>query len=80
MDRETMELMERTCLDLLFNHRWCANDILVLVNWVQDHRPVRVYRHKNNFLTLSYCGRCSTIVGEGDKFCSNCGRGLIWDD
>ena len=80
MDQNTMELAEKLCLDIVFNGRYRVTDALMILNWCQDHRSVKVYQQKNGFLTLNYCGRCSTIVGEGDRFCSQCGRGLRWND
>ena len=54
-------------------------DALVLLNWLDDNKPARINRHKNGFLTLCYCSRCSTIVNDGDRFCNGCGRKLLND-
>lgn len=53
-------------------------DALIILNWLDDHRPTYAFHRRTGFLTLSYCGRCGTIVGDGDKYCSQCGRGLLW--
>lgn len=76
MDQETMRTSEELCKGLLFHRRYNDVDVLVLWSWLHDNQPVKVYRHRNNLVTLSYCGRCSTIVGEGDRYCSQCGRSL----
>lgn len=80
MDKEMLELTETACLDVIFNSKYNVCDHLLILNWVQDHRPCKVYRSRSRYLTLNYCGRCSTIVGEGDRYCSQCGRELIWND
>ena len=79
MDQNTFSTAEELCKGLLFHRRYNDVDVLVLWSWLQDHRSVKVYRHRNGFLTLSYCGRCSTIVAEGDRYCSQCGRELRWE-
>ena len=73
-----MELMEDVCKEILFRRRYNDSDVLVVLNWLQDHHPVAVYQHTTGFLKLSYCGRCSTIVSDGDKYCNQCGRLLKW--
>lgn len=75
MNKLARDFMEQ----VIFKHRVNESDALVLFNWFIDHHSTKVYRHKNGFLTLCYCGRCSTIVGEGDKYCSQCGRYLRWN-
>ena len=79
MDREVYNIVNDKVHGIVFEERQpniC--DALIILNWLDDHRPAYVHRNRNGFLTLSYCGRCGTIVGEGDKYCSQCGRGLVW--
>ena len=73
------ELIEKVCMSILFDRKWNDSDVVTILNDSQDHRPCKVYTHKNGFLSLSYCGRCSTIVSAGDRFCSYCGRALKWE-
>lgn len=54
-------------------------DALVLLNWLDDYKPVHMEQHKNGYLTLCYCGRCSTIVQKGDHYCNGCGRRFAVD-
>lgn len=79
MNSQNRELIEKVCADVLFNRRWYDSDVLTILNYVHDQQATQVHSHKNGFLTLSYCGRCSTIVGEGDRYCSYCGRELKWN-
>lgn len=79
MDNKTMLTSEQLCANLLFQRKYNDSDVLVLWSWLHDNHPVKVYRNRNGFVTLCYCGRCSTIVGEGDRYCSQCGRGLKWE-
>ena len=79
MDTQNRELIEKVCADVLFNRRWYDSDVLTILNYVHDQQATMVHSHKNGFLTLSYCGRCSTIVADGDRYCSYCGRELKWD-
>lgn len=78
-DDDIIEMINQVTGDILFRRKYNDCDLLVLRNWAEDHRPCRVYRNKNRFVTLCYCGRCSTIVAEGDRYCSQCGRVLLWD-
>ena len=64
---------------IIFGGKWNVSDALVLLNWCADHHSVKVYKNKTKFVTLCYCGRCSTVVGEGDRFCNQCGRALRWE-
>ena len=80
MDNENMELMVDFLKRLVFDKRYDVSDALMLLNWARDHRSVPVYKHQNHFMLLSYCGRCSTIVGAGDRYCSQCGRELRGND
>lgn len=79
MEREVYNIMNDMVHGIIFEER-VPNiaDALIILNWLDDHRPTYAHRNQNGFLTLSYCGRCGTIVGEGDKYCSQCGRGLVW--
>lgn len=79
MNTQNRELIEKVCADVLFNRRWYDSDVLTILNYVHDQQSTKVHSHKNGFLLLSYCGRCSTIVAEGDRYCSYCGRELIWN-
>ena len=76
MDNEMMELLQEVMQNLIFHDRYNRSDCLAIFNWVSDHRSAPVYSHKNRFLTLSYCGRCGTIIQEGDRYCHQCGREL----
>lgn len=78
MDKVSFESARQLAQDVIFSGEPKIADAMILLNWLDDHRPVRVNRYKNGFLTLCYCGRCSRIVGEGDSFCNGCGRVLIW--
>lgn len=78
MKQEQIELIEQVCMDWLFKRRCSDADVLTVLNTTRDHSSTRARSHKNGYLTLSYCGRCSTIVAEGDNFCSYCGRELKW--
>ena len=80
MNDEMISLARELAHGIVFEGKWNTCDALTLLNWCDDHRSVKVYKHKNGFLTLCYCGRCSTIIGEGDKYCSQCGRELRWND
>lgn len=73
------ELIEKVCMSILFDRKWYDADVITILNDAQDHRPCKVYTSRNGYMSLSYCGRCSTIVGEGDRFCSFCGRALRWE-
>ena len=79
MNTYNRELIERVCTGILFHRRFNDSDVLTILNYVHDQQATQVHSHKNGFLTLSYCGRCSTIVGEGDRYCSYCGRELKWN-
>ena len=79
MDLETMELTEAVCNEVIFESKYNVADHLLILNWCMDHRPCRVHSSTAGYLTLHYCGRCSTIVGEGDRYCSQCGRELVWE-
>lgn len=75
MNKLARDFMEQ----VIFKHSFNESDALVLFNWFIDHHSTRVYQHRTKFVKLSYCGRCSTIVGDGDKYCSQCGRYLRWE-
>lgn len=79
MDKEHMGILEQLASGIVFRNKHNVCDALLLLNWVQDHKSIKVYKHRNNFVMLCYCGRCSTIVAEGDKYCSQCGRELRWE-
>ena len=75
MDPVTYDAALNLAQSIIFSERSVnVADALVLLNWLDDNKPVRINRHKNGFLTLCYCSRCSTIVQEGDCFCNGCGR------
>ena len=79
MDRETFSTAKELCKGLLFHRSFNDSDVLVLYSWLLDNESVKVYRHRNSLVTLCYCGRCSTIVAEGDRYCNQCGRELRWE-
>lgn len=80
MDPVTYEAALNLSQSIIFSERSVnVADALVLLNWLDDNKPVRINRHKNGFLTLCYCSRCSTIVQEGDRFCNGCGRKILND-
>ena len=78
MNDEMNKLAADLASSIIFDGKRNVCDALILLNWCQDHKSTKVYTQKNRFVTLSYCGRCSTIVGDGDKYCSQCGRELRW--
>lgn len=78
MKDQEMELLIDMMHDIIFKDRYSKTDAVLLLNWAMDHQFVKVYTNQNRFVSLSYCGRCSTIVCKGDKFCSQCGRELRW--
>ena len=80
MNEEMNKLAQQLANSIKFDEPRNVCDALVLLNYCQDHRSCKVYTHKNRFCTLHYCGRCSNIIGAGDKYCSQCGRELRWDD
>lgn len=80
MDNITFDSARSLAQDVIFGERVpCVADALILLNWLDDNKPVHINHHKNGFLTLCYCSRCSTIVQEGDHFCNGCGRRIISD-
>ena len=78
-DDDIVEMLRSVTSDILFHRKFNDCDLLLLLNWADDHRPCKVYSHQNRFVKLNYCGRCSNIVAEGDKYCSQCGRALKWE-
>ena len=78
MKDQDMQLLVGMMRDIIFKDRYNKTDAVMLLNWALDHKSAPVYTNKNGFLSLSYCGRCSTIVCKGDQFCSQCGRELRW--
>lgn len=79
MPDEMNKLAHDLAQSIIFEGRWNVCDALLLLNWCDDHKSCKVYTHKNRFCTLHYCGRCSNIIGKGDKYCSQCGRELRWE-
>lgn len=80
MDPVTYEAALNLSQSIIFSERSVnVADALILLNWLDDNKPVRINRHKNGFLTLCYCSRCSTIVQDGDRFCNGCGRKILND-
>lgn len=79
MNDEMNKLAADLASGIIFDGKRNVCDALILYNWCIDHRSTKVYTHKSRFVSLSYCGRCSTIVGAGDKYCSQCGRELRWE-
>lgn len=43
---------------------------------LKEQEPVKPKRDNTGIL----CGRCGQWIGTNDRFCSNCGRGVKWDD
>ena len=76
MDNDTLELLHDVMMKIIFMDEYHKTDCLVLLNWAMDHKSAKVYQHNNGFLSLKYCGRCGTIIAEGDRFCHQCGREL----
>lgn len=78
MDPVTYESALTLAQSIIFGERVPnVADALLLLNWLDDHKPAHVNQNKNGFLMLCYCGRCSTIVQKGDRFCNGCGRRLL---
>lgn len=78
MKDQEMEMMIDMMRGIIFHDRYNKTDAVMLLNWALAHKSAPVYINQNGFLSLCYCGRCSTIVCKGDKFCSQCGRELRW--
>ena len=76
MNESMNELIQSVMTDIIFRGRYQVPDCLAILNYCKDHQAVRMYKNKSRLLTLCYCGRCSTIVSEGDKYCNQCGREL----
>ena len=53
-----------------------VDDALELLQ--SDSAIVKIY-HDNGITSWCVCGRCSTTVSKGDKFCHECGRQLQWN-
>lgn len=80
MNQTMLDKTEELCRRILFGRPYNHCEVLDVLNYCQDHQSVKVYRNTNGFLSLCYCGRCSTIVAEGDLYCNQCGRELRWND
>ena len=74
MEEKILEQMISLCEGIVFRHRYYESDALILLNWCRDHQRAKVFQDRVGYMSLCSCGRCSNIVGKGDRFCSNCGR------
>lgn len=79
MDQRAFDVAWSLADGIVMHNEYKITDAVELVCWLQDHKPVKVTKNNNGFLCLCYCGRCSTIVQMGDKYCNQCGRALIWE-
>lgn len=42
-------------------------------------KPMKAELEGGGHSWWNVCGDCHTIINEGDKFCRQCGRRIIWD-
>lgn len=84
--------MEKVIEDLKYIGRWhknsdgdsnyashyaCAKTIRRVIRLLKEREPVKPIE-RNGFW---YCGACKDILTRGrQKFCSNCGRAVKWDE
>lgn len=54
-----------------------AMELLDMLYWVEPCRPCEI---RSGYMSLYYCKNCSNIISKGDKYCSQCGKGVLWNE
>lgn len=78
MDKMTYACSLDLAQDVVFGDGGKVSDALVLLNWLDSHKPTMPYKEVIGFQTFYFCRKCNNRVNDGDHFCSKCGRGLEW--
>ncbi len=78
MDKMTYDCSLNLAQDVIFGSGAKVCDALVLLNWLDSHKPCKPQRQVMFNQTVYYCMSCDWPVYKGDHFCSKCGRGLVW--
>ena len=87
IDREKVieTFKERICtcsmigdgFDVTINWR-LADDILALLKEEEAVKPKSKTRHGANAQIQHFCGNCNSMLHGKPKFCSECGKGVLW--
>ena len=87
IDREKVieTFKERICtcsmigdgFDVTINWR-LADDILALLKEQEAVKPKSKTRHGANAQIQHFCGNCNSMLHGKPKFCSECGKGVLW--
>lgn len=56
----------------------CVEDILELLKEHEAIKPKRKVRHGANAQIQHFCGNCNSMLHGKPKFCSECGKGVLW--
>ena len=78
MDKMTYDCCLDLAQDVIFGDGGKVTDALVLLNWLDSHKPCKPIKSIMGKKTVYFCRSCDYVVYEGDHFCSKCGRGLEW--
>ena len=78
MDKTTYECSLDLAQDVIFGSGGKDSDALVLLNWLDSHKPCHPIEDVIGMQKMFFCMTCEAPVYKGDHFCSKCGRGLEW--
>lgn len=78
MDKMTYDCSLDLAQDVIFGTDAKVSDALVLLNWLDSHKPCQPIKKVIGLQTVYFCRTCEWQVYSGDNFCSKCGRGLEW--
>ena len=71
-DYNSWEESKFTCRDELLT------DALALLKEQEAVKPKSKVRHGANAQIQHFCGNCNTMLHGKPKFCSECGKGVLW--
>lgn len=78
MDKMTYDCSLDLAQDVIFGSGGKVSDALILLNWLDSHKPCNPIKDGIGKATVYFCRTCESQVYAGDNFCSKCGRGLEW--
>lgn len=78
MDKQTYDCSLDLAQDVIFGSAGKVSDALILLNWLDSHKPCKPIKSIIGKQTVYFCRSCDCQVYDGDHFCSKCGRGQEW--
>ena len=82
IEKVIKELEERikAAEECMGNPMFTPDAIRTIVALLKEQEAVKPYHVNTNHEQHWKCGNCNAVISLQDKYCSSCGKHILWDD